>query len=81
MNKEIIRNVLKVFAVGITSAFLSAGECCLGYAAYWLFRRIPAANGYYAIASFALALVSVAAALAVVYMSGAWIARKGKFSK
>ena len=62
MKKEIIRNVLKVFAVGSVSALLSVAACCAAYAAVYLFRSIPAAGGYLAVVYFAAALATAAAA-------------------
>lgn len=81
MKKESIRNVLKVFAVGGVSALLSAAAGCAAYASIYLFRSIPAAGGYSAVVSFAAALATAAAAPLLVYVSGAWIVRTGKFSK
>ena len=81
MKKEIIRNVLKVFAVGSVSALLSVAACCAAYAAVYLFRSIPAAGGYLAVVYFAAALATAAAAPVLVYVNGAWMVRKGRFSK
>lgn len=79
--KKSIRNVLKVFAVGCMSAAMSAAAGCAACAAVHLFRGIPTADGYLAVVYFAAALATAAAAPVLVYASGAWIVRKGKFSK
>ena len=81
MKKTIIRNSMKVFAVGGVAAGLSAAAIGLAGMAVWIFCTIPATSGYIAVALFALATLSVASALAIVYFSGCWIVRKGKFSK
>lgn len=79
--KKVINNVLKVFAVGGAAMLLSAIAGGLAYLAIWLLCDIPTASGYIAVVWFALALLAAAAALAVVYMCGAWIVRTGRFSK
>ena len=81
MKKAMIRDVLKVFAVGGAAAGLSAAAIGLAGAAGWLFFTIPAAGGYMAVTLFALATLSLAVSLAIVYICGCWIARRGKFSK
>lgn len=81
MKNAIIRNALKVFATGSAAAALGAAAIGLVYVAVSIFCAIPACVGYLAVLSFAVALMSVAAALVVVYMCGSWIVRKGKFSK
>ena len=79
--KPAINNVLKVFAVGSASSLIStvAGACA--FVSAKLFGVIPSVNGYLAVGGFALALVAAAAALAMIYVCGAWVVGKGKFSK
>lgn len=81
MKKTIIRNVMQGLAVGGAAAGLSAAAIGLLGMAIWVFCTIPTTCGYVAVALFGLATLSVATALAIVYMSGCWITRKGKFSK
>lgn len=81
MNKPIIRDILKVFAVGGTAAGLGAIAIGLAYMAVWIYCTIPAVCGYAAVALFLLATLTAAVTLAVVYVCGCWIVRKGKFSK
>lgn len=81
MKKAILRDALKVLAVGGAAAGLSATAIGLAGMAVWIFCTIPATSGYAAVALFLLATLTTAAALAVVYFSGCWIVRKGKFSK
>ena len=81
MKKKSIRNMWEVFAVGSVSALLSAAAGCAAYAAVYLFRSIPAAGGYLAVVYFAAALATAAAAPLLVYVNGAWVVRKGRFSK
>ena len=81
LKKQIIRDVLKVFAVGGAAAGLGAGSIGLACMAVWIYCTIPVVNGYAAVALFALATLTVAVAFAVVYMCGCWITHKGKFSK
>lgn len=81
MKKAILRNALKVLAVGGAAAgfgSVSIGLACLSVRVYC---AIPATNGYAAVALFGLATLTAATALAVVYVCGCWIVRKGKFSK
>ena len=81
MKKQIIRNILKVFAVGGCALMMASMAGLLIYLSGWLFIHIPRYTGYAAVASFALALLSLAGALGVVYMCGAWVVRKGKFAR
>ena len=81
MNKTIIRNALNVFAVGGAATGLSAGALFLVSMAVWIYCTIPATSGYVAVVLFALATLTAAAALAVVYLCGCWMVRKGKFAK
>lgn len=81
MKKAIIRNIMNVFAVGGAAAGLGAAAIGLACIAVWIYCTIPVVNGYAAVALFALATLTAAAAFAVVYMCGCWITRKGKFSK
>ena len=81
MKKTIIRNILQVLAVGGTAAAMVAVSIAMAFLAVWIFCMIPAAIGYKAVALFALALLSAAAALAGVYVCGYWIVRTGNFSK
>lgn len=80
MKKAIIRNIMQGLAVGGAAAGLSAAAIGLAVMAIWVFCTIPATCGYVAVALFWLATLSLAAALAIVYMSGCWITHKGKFS-
>ena len=81
MKKQIIRNILKVFAVGGTALLMAAGAGLLAYLSGWLFFRIPHYIGYGAVIGFAFALLALLGALGIVYMSGCWIVRKGKFAR
>jgi hypothetical protein len=81
MKKAILQDALKVLTVGGAAAGLSATAIGLACMAVWIFCTIPATSGYTAVTLFALATLSVVAALAIVYFSGCWIVRKGKFSK
>lgn len=81
MKKAILQNALKVLAVGGAAAGLSATAIGLAYMSIWIYCTIPDVCGYAAVALFLLATLSAATSLAVVYISGCWIVRKGKFSK
>ena len=81
MKEAILQNVLKVFAVGGAAAGLSAAAIGLLCMAVWIYCTIPAVFGYAAVALFLLATLTAAVAIAVVYVCGCWIIRKGKFSK
>lgn len=81
MKKAIIRDILKVFAVGGVAAGMSAAALVLAYMAGWIYCTIPAVCGYAAAALFLLATLTASVALAVVYVCGCWIVRKGRFSK
>lgn len=81
MNKTIIRNILKVFAVGGTAVLMAAFAILLGVVSAELYCNIPTVVGYMAVLWFALATLAAVAALAAVYVCGAWMARKGRFDK
>lgn len=81
MNKTVIRNALKVFAVGGIATVLSAIALFLISMSVWIYCTIPTTSGYVAVVLFALATLTLAVALAGVYMCGSWMVRKGKFSK
>ena len=81
MKKSIIRDVMKVFAVGGAAAVMSACALFLFSMAAWIYCTIPTTSGYVAVVLFALATLTLAVALAGVYMCGSWMIRKGKFSK
>lgn len=81
MNKAILHDALKVLAVGGAAAGLGAAAIGLAYMSIWIYCTIPVVCGYAAVALFLLATLTAAAALAVVYVCGCWIVRKGKFSK
>lgn len=81
MKKTIIRDVLKVFAVGGIAAGMSAAALVLAYMAGWIYCTIPSVCGYSAVALFLLATLTASVAFAIVYFCGCWIVRKGKFSK
>lgn len=81
MKKTIIRDILKVFAVGGAAAGMSAAAIGLVYMAVWIYCTIPAVSGYAAVLLFMLATLTAAVALSIVYVCGCWIVRKGKFSK
>lgn len=81
MTKTMIHEILKVFAVGGTAAGLGAAAIGLAYMAIWIFCTIPVVCGYAAVALFLLATMTAAVALAIVYVCGCWIVKKGKFSK
>lgn len=81
MNKSILHDALKVLAVGGAAAGLSAIAIGLACMAVWIYCTIPAVCGYAAVALFLLATLTTGIVLAVVYVCGCWIVRKGKFSK
>lgn len=81
MKKHIMRDILKVFAVGGTAAGMGAAAIGLASMAVWIYCTIPVVCGYAAVALFLLATLTLAVALAVVYICGCWMVRKGKFSK
>ncbi len=81
MKKIIVRDVLRVFAVGGAAAGLGAAAIGLAVLAVAMYCNIPAVGGYLAVGGFWLATLAAAAALAVVYICGCWIIRKGKFSR
>lgn len=81
MKKPIMRDILKVFAVGGTAAGMGAAAIGLASMAVWIYCTIPVVCGYAAVALFLLATLTLAVALAVVYICGCWMVRKGKFSK
>lgn len=80
MKKAIFNDILKVLAIGGAAAGLSAAAIGLAGMAIWVFCTIPTTCGYVAVALFWLAAISLAAAVAIVYMCGCWITHKGKFS-
>lgn len=81
MKKAIFTNVLKVLAVGGAAAGMGAAAIGLACMAVWIYCTIPAVCGYAAVALFLLAVLTTAAALAVVYFCGCWIIHKGKFAR
>lgn len=81
MKKQIIRNILKVFAVGGTALMLGAGVSCLFYVAGWLLFLIPNQTGWLAVGAFVGAIIDMGIALSTMYMTGCWIVRKGKFAR
>lgn len=81
MKEEIIRNVLKVFAVGGAAAAWSAAAGFFAYGAIKLYCTIPAESGYLAVFDFLMATLALCFAIAALYLCGAWVVRKGKFSK
>lgn len=81
MEKKIIRDILSVFVVGGIALMLAASAGFMGYLAIRLFCHIPNLVGYLAVCGFAAAVIALAGAVAVVYMSGCWIVRKGKFAR
>lgn len=81
MKKQIIRNILKVFAVGGTALLMASGAGLFTYLSCWLFFRIPHYIGYGAVIGFIVALIALICALGIVYLSGCWIVRKGKFER
>lgn len=80
-NNTIIRDIMKVAAVGGAAAGLGTAATGLACMAVWIYCTIPAVSGYAAVAAFALATLTLAAALLIVYMCGCWIVRKGRFSR
>lgn len=76
-----IRNILKVFAVGGISAAWSAAAVFFAYGAVKLYCIIPAESGYLAVFDFFAATFALCLAIAALYLCGAWVVRKGKFSK
>lgn len=81
MKKEIIRNILKIFAFGGIAALFSTIAGGLAIGSLWLFFYIPSSTGYLAVLLFAFAVLALAAALHIVYKCGAWIYGTGKFTK
>lgn len=81
MKKQIIRDILKVFAVGFTAMMMAALAAFLAYMSAVLFFLIPSISGYYAVLGFFGAILGLAGSLGVVFMCGAWMVRKGKFSR
>lgn len=81
MKKQIIRDILRVFAVGFTAMFMAAVAASLAYTAIVLFCHIPSISGYYAVLGFFVAVLGIVGALYVVFMCGAWMVRKGKFGR
>lgn len=81
MKKSILQDVLKVLSVGGAAAAMGAAAIGLACMAVWIYCTIPAVCGYAAVLLFGLATLSVATALAVLYVCGCWIVQKGKFSK
>ena len=79
--KNNLREILQVLAVGGAAAGLSAVAIGLACMSVWIYCTIPAVCGYAAVALFLLATLTAAVTIAVVYFSGCWITRKGKFSK
>ena len=76
-----VLDAIKVFAVGSAAALMSATAGVLAYLSVRIFCGIPTVNGYLAVFAFVLAVGAAAAALAVVYLCGAWVVGKGKFSR
>ena len=81
MKKGIIRNILKVFAVGGSALLMASAAGGCAYLAGWLFFRVPHYIGYGAVIGFISAIITLAAALGIVYLSGCWIVIKGKFER
>lgn len=81
MKKAIIRNVLKVFAVGGIAAAWSAAAGFYAWGAVKLFCAIPAESGYLAVLDFFMATLALFFAIAALYLCGAWVVRRGRFSK
>ena len=84
MKKKIIhniRNIMKVFAAGGTALLMAASGGFMAYLAIRLFLHIPSISGYLAVGAFIAAVIALTSAVAVVYMSGCWIVRKGKFAR
>ena len=81
MKKEIIRDTLKVFAVGGVALLIAAITGWLAFLSAVLFVYVASCSGYAAVASFAAAVVCAAAALLGLYVCGRWVVSKGKFSK
>jgi hypothetical protein len=80
MKKTIFRNILKVLAIGGTGAGMSAAAIGLAGMAVWIYCTIPSVCGYAAVALFALATLTAAVSLAIVYLCGCWALHKGKFA-
>ena len=81
IKKTAITNAAKVFAVGGATAIMSATAGALAYLSAWLFWGIASVTGYLAVGGFALAVAAAVGALAMIYVCGAWVVGKGKFSK
>lgn len=81
MKKEIIRDILKVFAVGGIALLMAALAGVIAYMSIVVFCRIPHITGYRAVFGFVGALIGFIGALGIVYMCGCWIVRKGKFAR
>lgn len=81
MKKTIIRDTLKVFAVGGVAALLSAAAGACAFASGKLLCSIPSFVGYLSVAAFTLAVIAAATSLGFIYLLGAWVVLKGHFAK
>jgi hypothetical protein len=81
MKKTIIRDIMKVFAVGATAALMGAIAIGMASLSVCMFCTIPETSGYIAVCGFMFAIAAAGLALATVYMCGCWMVKKGKFSR
>lgn len=79
MKKKIIRDILKVFAVGGIALLMAVTAEFLAYMSFVLFCLVPTLTGYLAMCAFFGALIAIVGAIGLVFMCGAWMVRKGKF--
>ena len=81
MKKAIIRGMSKTLYTGAAATLqgLISFGCLLG-GMYGLVK-IPEVNGYWAVLLFIGSAAGVLASFAIMFLSGAWIGKQGKFSK
>ena len=81
MKKELIRKNLKALAFGATAAGMSLTAFGLLCLSTMLFKWVAAVGGYMSVLLFFLALLASCATVAVVFICGLWISRRGRFEK
>lgn len=81
MKNQKIRDIVKVFAVGCAAMLLALTAEFFAYMSVVLFCKIPYISGYMAVCGLAGALIALIGAVGIIYMCGAWMVRKGKFTR
>ena len=81
MKNAIIRDTLKVFAVGGVALLMAAAAGFFAFLAVMLFVEVTRCSGYAAVVRFSAALLTAAFSLLGIYTCGAWMVQRGKFSK